>query len=172
MGEEEIVNRVAASSLVSFDLATYYSQGDRAVIDIRDQLVDDLLLREKEFRQYVKSTDWSRYSDFFVAIHCSADAIVPTWAFMLLAGALEPHARKVVFVTLEDLEFELYREALGAMDWSQFTGKRVVVKGCSKFPVPVAAYVLAMTRLRAVASSVMYGEPCSTVPLFKRGADK
>ena len=171
--EEEIVNRVAASNtLVSFDLEVYYSHGPRIAIDIKDQLVDGVLLREKEFRNYIKSTDWSVFDGKYVAIMCSADAIVPTWAFMLLAGALESYAKRVIFGTLDQLESILFQDSLSLIDWGQFSGKRVVIKGCSKFPVPVSAYVDAITYLKPIALSVMYGEPCSTVPLFKRSPQK
>jgi hypothetical protein len=162
-----IVNRVANSALVTFDLETYYRPGERVMIDIKDQLHQGLILREKEFRAYVTGNDWSKFNNAFVAIHCSADAIVPTWAYMLLAIALEPHAARVVFGTLDDLETVLFKEALEGVDWDGFRGAKVVVKGCSKVAVPVAVYVEATNRLRPLASNIMYGEPCSTVPLFK-----
>jgi hypothetical protein len=165
--DNQIVNRVANSALLTFDLEEYYRPGDRVVIDIKDQLHQGLIVREKEFREYVANNDWSQFGNAFVAIQCSADAIVPTWAYMLLAIALEPHAAKVVFGTLDDLETVLYREALAGVDWDRFRGAKVVVKGCSKVAVPVAIYVEATNRLRPLASSILYGEPCSTVPLFK-----
>ena len=162
-----IVNRVASSALVTFDLEEYYRPGSRVMVDIKDQLHQGLILREKEFREYVAGNDWSKFENAFVAIHCSADAIVPTWAYMLLAIALEPTAARVVFGTLDDLEAVLFREALERVDWNSFRGAKVVVKGCSKVAVPVAVYVEVVNRLRPLATSIMYGEPCSTVPLFK-----
>jgi hypothetical protein len=166
--EDLIVNRVASSSLVSFDLEKYRVVGDRVLIDIKDQLYQGLVLREKDFRAYVQNHDWLQYRDSLVAVNCSADAIIPTWAYMLLAIALGPHARMVIFGTLEELEVILFRNALAKMDWSQFSNAKVVVKGCSDGAVPIAAYFEAADHLRGVASSVMFGEPCSTVPLFKR----
>jgi len=163
-----IINRVANSALVSFDLERYYRPGERVVLDISDRLFQGLIIKEKDFREYVKSNDWQSYANKFVAIHCSADAIIPTWAYMLLAVALEPYAKRVVFGTLDDLERTLFNESLADVDWLQFKDAKVVVKGCSKVDVPMSAYVEATYRLRSVASSLMFGEPYSTVPVFKR----
>jgi hypothetical protein len=165
---EEIVNRVANSGLITFDLELLHVPGERAVYDIKEHLFQELLLREKDFREHVKVTQWSDYQDKFVCIVCTADAIVPTWAYMLLAVALQPYARKVFFGTVDELERELFHERLQSIDWEQYRGVKVVVKGCSDVHVPVSAYVEATARLSALASSVMYGEPCSTVPIFKR----
>lgn len=166
--EDLIINRVASSPLVSFDLEKYRVAGDRVLIDIQDQLYQGLVLREKDFRAFVQHHDWSQYRNKLVAVHCSADAIVPTWAYMLLAIVLTPHSRIVIFGTLEELEVRLFSDALAKVDWTEFSDKKVVVKGCSDESVPVSAYVEAASKLRDVASSVMFGEPCSTVPLFKR----
>ncbi len=164
----EIVNRVAASSLKVLDLEELYVPGDRVLMDISQQLHEGIILKEKPFREFVKSHDWSQYAGKFVAITCSEDAIVPTWAYMLVTSALAPFADVIVFGTLADLETKIFHDALARVDWEQFRDGKVVVKGCSKVEVPVSAYVEATRRLRAVASSVMYGEPCSTVPVFKR----
>ncbi len=166
--ESEIINRVSSSSLVSFDLEEYYQPGERVLIDIKDQLFQELILREKDFRNYIKTHDWSQYKDKFVAIHCSADAIVPTWAYMLLAIALEPYSKQIVFGLLENLEEQLFRTALSKVDWLNYKDAKVVIKGCSKVNVPVSIYVEATNRLKPIASSLMFGEPCSTVPLYKR----
>lgn len=163
-----IVNRVSASALVTFDLEDYYQPGERVILDIAGQLHGGLILREKDFRDYVKNHDWSQYDGKFVAIVCSADAIVPTWAFMLVAIALQPYARKAVFGSLEDLEIQLFRSRLSSVNWDEYAGAKVVIKGCSKVDVPVAVYVEATAQIRRVAGSIMYGEPCSTVPLFKK----
>jgi hypothetical protein len=168
MDNQEIVNRVAQSSLITLDLEELYHPGERVQIDIKDQLVEGLILREKDFRDYVRTTDWSSFEGKLVAIRCSADAIIPTWAFMLLTVALEPYASKVFFGTLDQLEDTLFLEKLSVIDWTQYRDAKVVVKGCSKIKVPVSAYVEAVRRLRSVASSIMFGEPCSTVPLYKR----
>lgn len=164
----EIVNRVAGSSIKLFDLEEYYVAGERVVIDIKDQLYQGLILREKEFRDFIKSNDWARYQDKFVAITCSVDSIIPVWAYMLLTSVLEPYARAIVFGGLEDLEEKIFFDALSRIDWEQFRDARVVLKGCSKVAVPMAAYVEATRLLRPYAASIMFGEPCSTVPVFKK----
>ena len=164
----QITNRVASSSLVTFDLEEYFVPGERILIDIKDQLFQGLILKEKDFRDFIKTTRWEEYHGKFVAIHCSVDAIVPTWAYMLLAIALEPFAAKVVFGTLEELEVAIFQERLKEVDWLKFKDSKVVIKGCSKVNVPIATYVDVTNRLRPHVSSIMYGEPCSTVPLFKK----
>jgi len=166
--ENEIINRVAQSPLVTFDLEKLYVPGERVLVDIKDQLFQEMILKEKDFRDYIKSTDWSSYKNKFVAITCSADAIVPTWAFMLLSIALEPHASKIVFGSLDDLENQIFQEELNKIDYESYRDAKVVIKGCSKVNVPVAVYVEATNRLRPITSSIMFGEPCSTVPLYKR----
>lgn len=164
----EITNKVASSGLVTIDLEVLYPLGDRVLLDIKPLLFQGLVLREKDFRDYIKGTDWTFYKDKFVAIWCSADAIVPTWAFMLLASVLEPHAKKVVFGNLEQLETVLYLETFSKMDLSPYKDAKIVVKGCGNLPVPKSAYVEITRLLQPIAQSIMYGEPCSTVPLFKR----
>jgi hypothetical protein len=166
--ENEIVNRVASSALISFDLEEYYQLGDRILLDIKDQLFQEMILKEKDFRNYIKNNDWSKYQNKFVAITCSADAIVPTWAYMLLTIALQPFSKGTVFGSLEELEIQLFRSALNKIDWSKYKDAKVVIKGCSKVNVPVAIYVEATNKLKPLAASIMFGEPCSTVPLFKR----
>jgi hypothetical protein len=164
----EIVNRVAGSSIRVFDLEEFYVPGERVILDIKDQLYEGIILKEKNFRDYIKSHDWSRYKDKFVAITCSEDAIVPTWAYMLLTSALEPFARLTVFGGLDDVETKIFYDALARIDWQQFKDAKVVIKGCSKVAVPTAAYVEATRLMRPYAASIMFGEPCSTVPVFKK----
>lgn len=166
--EGQITNRVASSALVTFDLEDYFAPGERVLLDIKDQLFQGMILKEKDFRDFIKATRWAEYQGKFVAIHCSADAIVPTWAYMLLAIALEPFAAKVVFGNLDELEVAIFQDRLKNVDWSKFKESKVVIKGCSKVNVPVATYVEVTTRLRPFVTSIMYGEPCSTVPLFKK----
>lgn len=168
MVEEAIVNRVANSGLVSLDLEDFYHAGERVVYDLKDNLFMGLILKEKDFREFLKTHDWSQYSGKNVAIICSEDAIVPTWAYMLVALHLEPHANLFVFGNLEDLERKLYEEALSKINYAEYEGKRVVVKGCSKVAVPIAAYVEISRRLKPYVQSLMFGEPCSTVPLYKK----
>ena len=165
---EPILNRVAASQLVSLDLESFYSEGIRSTIDLRDFLFQGIILKEKDFRDQIAKTNWSAYQDHYVAIQCTADAIVPTWAFMLLSIALRPYARKIVFGSLSELESALFLDALNHHDWSNYQNAKVVIKGCSKVEVPISAYVEVTNRLKPIASSIMYGEPCSTVPLYKR----
>lgn len=166
--EDQIVNRVAASNLVTFDLEEFYAPGERVLFDIKDLLFQGLILKEKDFREFIRQRDWSEFKGKFVAVTCSADAVVPTWAFMLLATVLQPFAQQVVFGSLEDLEKTLFLQRLNGVDWNKFRDEKVVIKGCSKVQVPVAAYVEAANRLRPLASSIMFGEACSTVPLFKQ----
>lgn len=166
--ENDIVNRVANSSLITFDLEEYYHPGERIVYDIKDNLYQGLILKEKDFRDFVKNHDWSSYKDKNVSLICSEDAIVPTWAYMLLAIKLEPYANMVVFGRLDALEQALFQQALSKIDIQKYKDAKVVIKGCSKYPVPVYAYVEIVRLLTPVVNSLMYGEPCSTVPLFKK----
>lgn len=162
-----IVNKVAGSGLVSFDLADYYHSGERVLYDIKDNLFHGLMLREKDFRAFLKEHDWEQYKDKNVAVYCSADAIVPTWAYMLLAIKIEPYAHLVVFGDMKALEDALFREAIAKIDLEKYKDQRIVVKGCGDIPVPVSAYVEITRKLRPIVKSLMYGEPCSTVPLYK-----
>lgn len=166
--ENEIVNRVAGSSIKTFDLEEYYLPGERVLLDIKDQLYQGLVLKEKSFRDFIKSHDWAQYQGKFVAVTCSEDAIVPTWAYMLLTSSLQPFARMVVFGGLSELEAKIFYDAMSGIDWRQFQDSKVVIKGCSKVPVPTAAYVEATRLMRPYASSIMFGEPCSTVPVYKK----
>lgn len=164
----QIINKVANSDLKVFNLEDLYDTHERVVLDIKDQLYMGMILREKDFREFVKNHDFSQYKDKNVAITCSADAIIPTWAYMLLAVKLEGIANYFVFGTLDDLEKSLYQKVLSEIDWEQYREEKVVIKGCSKVNVPVYAYVEATRKLRNIAQKIMYGEPCSTVPIFKK----
>lgn len=165
--QETIVNKVAQSGIISFDLAEYYHPGERVLYDIKGNLFQGLILREKDFREFIKDHDWEQYRGKNVAITCSADAIVPTWAYMLLAAKLEPVVNMLVFGNLNDLEDTLFRDALSKVETEKFRDARVVIKGCGDIPVPVSAYVEITRKLRPVAKSIMFGEPCSTVPVYK-----
>lgn len=164
----EIINRVAQSKLITFDLEDYYPKGERRVLDIKDWLYEGFILREKEFRAHVEEHDWAAYQNAYVALQCSSDAIVPGWAFMLVASKLQPYAKKVVVGSMENLETALYQTVLEQLDVTEFTDKPVIIKGCSNKPVPENAYIMAVSKLQPVAKSVMYGEACSSVPLFKK----
>lgn len=164
----EIINKVANSALEVFDLEDYYPKGSRVELDISQWLLEGFLLREKDFREHLKNHDWSQYQDQYVAVFCSTDAIVPAWASILVAVHLAPFAKKIVSGRLEEIETALYQEILPTLDYSAYAGKPVIIKGCSKKPVPMSAYVSAAQYLQPFARSIMYGEACSAVPLYKK----
>ncbi len=168
MSENQIVNRVAQSSLVTLNLEDYYHPGPRVVYDLKEHLFQGLILREKDFRDSLKQEDWSKYKDQNVAVICSADAIIPQWAYMLIAVHLEPYANMVVFGDLQALEQTLFQNALASIDLDQFKDAKIVIKGCGEIPIPEFAYVEISRLLRPVAASIMYGEPCSTVPIYRK----
>lgn len=164
---EEIVNKVANSSLEVFDLEDYYPMGIRVQIDISQWFLEGFLLKEKDFRAHLQEHNWTQYQDQYVAINCSTDAIFPAWATILVAIQLAPFAKKIVNGTIEDLDSSLFEEILSKIDYSVYANKAVIIKGCSKKPVPMRAYILAAHYLQPFARSIMYGEACSAVPLFK-----
>jgi hypothetical protein len=164
----EIVNKVANSGLVTLNLEEFYDNSERVVFDVKPLLFQELILRENDIREFVKTHDWSSYQNKLVSICCTADAIVPNWAYMLIAISLQPYAKKVFFGSSDDLEKELFSEAIKKINPHNYQDIRVVIKGCSKINVPVLAYVEVATLLKPFAKSIMYGEPCSTVPLFKK----
>ena len=165
--ENEIVNRVANSKLITIDLEDLYVEGQRSVFDIKDWLFEGLILKEKEFRAYVKEYDWSKYKDHFVALTCSTDAIIPGWAYMLVTTALSTFAQKVVIGDLEQLETELYAFQIEKIDTNIYKGKPIIIKGCSNKPVPPNAYIALVQKIQPVVKSILYGEACSSVPLYK-----
>ena len=165
---DEIINRVAQSKLITFDLEDYYPEGKRVVLDIKNWLFEGFILKEKEFREAISEHDWEQYEGAFVALHCSTDAIIPGWANMLIASKLQPYAKKIIVGSLEQLETTLYQSAIEAIDVLPFQDKSVIIKGCSNLPVPPNAYVWITAKIQTVAKSVMYGEACSSVPLFKK----
>lgn len=168
MEEELIINKVTNSGLITFDLEDLYDKGERIIYDLKDNLFMGMILKEKDFREFLKNHDWTQYAGKNIAITCSEDAIIPTWAYMLLTIKLQPVANSVVFGTLEELENKLFFDALQKVNPEEYRGARVVVKGCSKVPVPTAAYVEITRLLQPVVQSLMFGEPCSTVPLYKK----
>lgn len=165
---DEIINKVANSVLEVFDLETYYPKGNRLQIDIANWLCEGFLLKEKDFRDYLKQHDWTQYKDQYVVVFCSTDAIIPAWGYLLVTLHLAPFAKKVINGTIEDLDTILYQEILSKIDYSVYKNKPVIIKGCSRKPVPMNAYLLAAQYLNGNAKSIMYGEACSAVPLFKR----
>jgi hypothetical protein len=166
--QENFINKVALSGLVTLDPAQFYPAGERVVYDIKDNLAQGLILREKDFREFVKGHDWSQYQDKLVAVTCTEDAIVPAWAYVLLANKLAPYAKEVVFGNEEVLETVLFIKNIAKLDIEEYRGQRVVLKGCGDVAVPVSAYVELAKILTPVVKSLMFGEPCSTVPIYKR----
>ncbi len=165
---DEIVNKVANSAIEVFDLEDFYPKENRSEIDISQWLLEGILLKEKEFRAQLNQYNWAQYQGQNVAVFCSTDAIVPAWAAVLVAIQLAPFAKKIISGTFEDLDSALFQELLSKIDYSVYEGKSVILKGCSKKPVPMSAYILAAQFLQPFAKSIMYGEACSAVPLFKK----
>lgn len=165
---DEIINRVANSKLVAIDLEDYYPDGKRILFDIKDWLLEGLVLREKDFREKAKSFNWSQYQNCYVALTCSTEATIPAWAYMLLVVYLEPFVEKVIIGDLEVLETSIYQDIISQLKTSDYIDKPVIIKGCSHKPVPANAYVMLINKLKPLAKSIMYGEACSAVPLFKK----
>ncbi len=166
--EEEIQNKVEESGLINIDLEDYYTKGERVLIDLKEYLFQELILKEKDFRQAVNDHDWSSYQDKLVAVHCSADVIVPSWAYMLIAVNLESYAKKVIFGNLDTLETTLFHQNLQSLDMDKYKDERVIIKGCGNVPIHDSAYVEISMLLKPIVKSMMFGEACSTVPLYKR----
>lgn len=165
---EIIENKVANSGLITISLEDFHQKGERVLFDIKPLLWKELVLKEKDFRAFIKQNNWSHYEDKFVAITCSADAIVPTWAFMLIAIALQPYAKKVIFGSLSDLERELYIDTVNSFDLNTINDKRVLVKGCGDINIPESAFIYVSEKFIPVVKSLMFGEACSNVPLYKK----
>ncbi|MCO6501295.1 MAG: DUF2480 family protein [Vicingus serpentipes] len=165
---DEIVNRVENSNLIQVSLDDYYPEGERVLYDIKENLHEGLVLVEKEFRAFILQNDWSKYQGKYVGIICSSDAIVPLWAFMLLASKIEPFAKKVIMGNKEQLEKEIFDSIISTLDFTRFQDKNVIVKGCGKYPIPEAAFVDFTVKLQGYAKNILFGEACSSVPLFKR----
>lgn len=165
---EPFVNKVAESGLITLDLEKYYPKGETAVFDLKDHLFMGLILKEKDFREALKKLDWSVYQDKNVALTCSADAIIPVWAWMLAVSYLQPVAKEIVMGDEKELHRSLYLKNIDAIDVNEFSGQRVVIKGCGETPIADYVYMEITKKLRPVVKSIMYGEPCSTVPVYKR----
>lgn len=165
----ELVNKVAQSGLLTFDLEDLYpAAGTIMSFDLKEHLFKGLILREKDFREALAATDWSVYADKIVAVYCSADAIIPNWAWMLVAASLEPVAQTIVMGTPHQALVNYYDRAIQQVPTEMYNGQRVVIKGCSDKEVPAEAYLAITKHLRPVVKSIMYGEPCSTVPVYKK----
>ncbi len=164
----EILNKVVSSSVITFDLEDLYPKGERVTYDLKNNLFQELILKEKDFREFVKNYDWSQYKDKFVNIICSVDAIVPMWAFMVVVLNIQPFAKKVIIGTNQELESELYKDIFNSFDWQQFEDAKVVIKGCSKIQIPNYVYGEVTRRLAPIAKLIMFGEACSSVPVYKK----
>lgn len=166
--EDQIVNRVANSKLVTIDLEEFYPSGKRVLFDIKDWLFESIILKEKEFRESVNNHDWSQYQNTYVALTCSVDAIIPSWAYLLLTAELSEYAHKIVVGNLELLETSIYQDIIKELDLTFCEDKPIIIKGCAEKPIPASAFSFLIKRLKPITKSLMYGEACSTVPLFKK----
>lgn len=165
---EPFVNKVAESGLITLDLETWYPKGDTAVFDLKDHLFMGMILKEKDFREALKNLDWSKYAGKNVALYCSVDAIIPVWAWMLVASYLQPVANEIVMGDEKELHKRIFLKNLSAINVDEYADKRVVIKGCGETPIADYVYMEITRLLRPVVKSIMYGEPCSTVPVFKK----
>lgn len=165
---KEIINRVANSQLVTLDLEDFYPKGDRVQLDISHWLYEGLILKEKDFRDSVKNHDWSQYQGAYVAISCSSDAIIPSWAYLLLSSSLAPYAEKISVGDLNLLENLIFQDIVSNIPVNDFKDRPVIIKGCSEKNIPESAYVLLTQKLIPVVKSLMFGEACSSVPLYKK----
>ena len=163
-----IINKVAESGLISLDLEDYYPKGEIVVFDLKDYLFMGLILKEKDYRAALLTTDWEKYPDKYVAITCSADAVIPMWANMLAASFLQPIAKEVFFGDEKKLIEMVLVNHISLVNGEDFSDQRIVVKGCGEVHIPESAYVAITNKLRPFAKSIMYGEPCSTVPIYKK----
>lgn len=165
---KEIINRVANSKLITIDLEDYYPSEKRVLIDIKPWLYKNLILKEKEFRETLKNIDWSIYKNQYIALHCSVDVIIPSWAYFLIAVYLNPFANKVVVGSLATLEQAIFQDILNQFNYSKYKNLPIIIKGCSNKNIPQSSYLQLIKHLQPVAKSIMFGEACSSVPLFKK----
>lgn len=165
---EPIINKVAESGIITIDPATFIPTGETVVFDLKDYLFMGLILKEKDFRESLKSLDWEQYRDRNVALTCTADAIIPVWAYMLVTSNLQPVAREIVMGDEHELQKQVFLKNVSKLDIKSFEDKRVVIKGCGDIPIGDYVYMELTRLLRPVVKSIMYGEPCSTVPVYKK----
>jgi hypothetical protein len=165
-----IENRVAKSKIITLDLVDFIPKGNQYVIDLKDFMQDGLILREKEFRLNIKEKDWSEFQDGFVAVTNSSEGIIPLWAYMLISSALQPYASFVVRGNKSHLKGALLKRSIEAINESEYIDKRVIIKGCGKESIPESAYINITQKLQPVVRSLMFGEACSTVPVFKKSS--
>lgn len=170
--EGDIINRVANSKLVTIDLDSLYPKGERIVLDISPWLFKGLIVREKDFRAALKEHDWEQYKDKYVVLTCSTDAIIPGWAYLLITTYLQPFAKLIIKGSIEDLDTILLTDVINALDLTTYQDKPVIITGCSDNPIPETSYLLLLQKIMPIATSVLYGEACSSVPLFKKPSKK
>lgn len=166
--EKPLINRVAESGIITLNLEDYYPSSTIDEFDLTNFLFQGLILKEKDFRQALKEHDWSSYDDKIICVYCSTDAIIPVWAFMLVTSYLSPVAKEIFTGSKEAYLAHHYKKALSNLEASKYDNARIVIKGCSNLPVPASAYAELTQLLRPFAKSIMYGEPCSTVPIYKK----
>ncbi|MEI8279003.1 MAG: DUF2480 family protein [Bacteroidota bacterium] len=166
---EAIVNKVAESGIITLDLAHYVPMAENiAIFDLRPFLFQEMILREKDYRAALQTHDWNVYKDKNVSLQCSVDAVIPIWAYMLAASYLQPIATSVFFGTVAEMKNHLIQQNISKIDKAEYADQRVVIKGCGDTPIPETAYIAVTEHLRSVVKSLMYGEPCSTVPIYKK----
>jgi len=165
---DEILNRVANSQLKTIDLEDFYPEGTRTSIDIKNWLFQELILKESEFREHLKNHNWEQYKNNYVALTCSCHAIIPSWSFMLITTYLSPFTKKIVIGNLKALETSIYYEIIANFNVEEFINKPIIIKGCAHKPIPETAYIHLIEKLQPIAKSIMFGEACSTVPLYKK----
>jgi len=168
--DEAIINKVAESGLITLDLEKFYPLGEVAIFDLKDYLFKGLILKEKDFRDVLKGLDWEIYRNKFVGVTCTTDAIIPPWAYMLVATYLQPVAANVVMGSEKDVHKEIFLENIRGINVNDYADQRVVIKGCGEKNIEEFAYMEITKLLRPIAKTIMYGEPCSTVPVYKRKA--
>jgi len=166
--QQPLVNRVAASGLITINLEDFFPAEEVISFDLKDYLFMELILKEKDFRTALKEHDWTQYEGKYLAVFCSTDAIIPVWAYMLVAAKAGKIAKDVFQGSVDQFYTQYFRTAVEAVQGEEYAEKRIVIKGCSDKPVPPSAYVDLTQKLLPCAQSIMYGEPCSTVPVFKR----
>ena len=164
---EEIINKVSQSSLVTLDLELFFPKENIRIFDLKPFLFMELILKEKDFRAALQSMDWSVYKDEIVGVYCSADAVIPVWAYMLVTSYLQPYAKEVILGDEPAVLRQLITENIRSINPEEYRNQRIVVKGCGDKPVGDFAYLEITKLLRPVAKTIMYGEPCSTVPVYK-----
>ena len=166
--ENTLINKVAQSGLITINLEDFYPETELVDFDLKQYLFMELILKEKDFREALAAIDWTQYEQKVLCVFCSTDAIIPVWAYMLVSSLAQPTAKMVYLGDQSSFIQHAYQQTLSQLDYSKFEGKRIVIKGCSDKPVPPAAYLEITRQLRPLAQSIFYGEPCSTVPIYKK----